>query len=86
MASNPIPTGVPVTPPKPEPPKPPVEKCHCGRKIYYHVLVLTTDGKPFTRGLCQECDSARCDAYPFDCPYWRGLLKDKIQENNKLNP
>ena len=80
MANNPIPTGVPITVPKP-----PVEKCHCGRDVYYEEAIIE-NGKPFTRGLCRECDTVRCDAYPFDCPYWRELLRNKIQENNKLNP
>ena len=37
------------------------DKCHCGDPIYIH----EDDG--FTRGLCEDCDAVRCDAYPGAC-------------------
>jgi len=40
------------------------ELCHCGKPVYFHIGV--EDGK-FTRGLCHECDTVRCDAYPGEC-------------------
>lgn len=39
-----------------------IDYCHCSRPIYTH------EGG-FSRGLCQNCDTVRCDAYPEDCPY-----------------
>lgn len=35
-------------------------KCHCGKltKVHYDGL---------SRGLCEHCDSVRCDAYPGAC-------------------
>lgn len=38
----------------------PVITCHCGRPVIIH-----PDG--FTRGMCEHCDSVRCDAYPMEC-------------------
>lgn len=44
--------------------------CHCGNAVYIH-----PDG--FTRDLCRECDSLRCDVpdpeYP--CPVTKALVK-----------
>lgn len=38
-------------------------RCHCGDPAAYGY-----DGNPkHTRGMCEACDSARCDAYPGDC-------------------
>lgn len=41
----------------------PSGKCHCGRQP----IVNETLG--YSRGLCGQCDIARCDAYPDDCPH-----------------
>jgi hypothetical protein len=40
------------------------EKCHCGKpiRVYKDIGMLE-----FTRGLCEYCDSVRCDAYPGAC-------------------
>lgn len=39
--------------------------CHCGRPVSYGF-----DGNPHNhRGMCDECDARRCDAYPLECPY-----------------
>lgn len=41
--------------------------CHCGR-----LVVFGYDGDPtHHRGMCAECDAARCDAYPDECPFRR---------------
>lgn len=38
--------------------------CHCGQPVTYGY-----DGDPtHHRGMCADCDAARCDAYPMDCP------------------
>lgn len=36
--------------------------CHCGAPVHVH-----EDLDNFTRGLCRECDTVRCDAYPGEC-------------------
>lgn len=37
--------------------------CHCGEPV-----VCGYDGDPsHTRGLCEDCDAVRCDAYPGEC-------------------
>lgn len=37
--------------------------CHCGEPV-----VFGYDGDPsHTRGLCEDCDAVRCDAYPGEC-------------------
>ena len=37
--------------------------CHCGDPVTFGY-----DGDPtHTRGLCEDCDTVRCDAYPGEC-------------------
>lgn len=37
--------------------------CHCGAPVVY-----SFDGDPtHHRGMCSDCDSVRCDAYPGEC-------------------
>ena len=39
------------------------ERCHCGMPVVYGY-----DGDPTNhRGMCEHCDSVRCDAYPGEC-------------------
>lgn len=41
------------------------ELCHCGRLVAYGY-----DGDPsHHRGMCGDCDAARCDVDPTNCPY-----------------
>ncbi|HEX2242813.1 MAG TPA: hypothetical protein VHK27_06100 [Gammaproteobacteria bacterium] len=40
-----------------------IELCHCGRPIFINDAIEPG----FTRGLCEDCDSVRCDAYPGEC-------------------
>lgn len=41
-----------------------MSNCHCGEPVTYGY-----DGDPaHHRGMCADCDAARCDAYPMDCP------------------
>jgi hypothetical protein len=41
------------------------ELCHCGRSVFYGY-----DGNPnHHRGMCEDCDAARCDVDPTNCPY-----------------
>ena len=37
--------------------------CHCGAPIVWHGY----DHDSWTRGLCEDCDPIRCDAYPGEC-------------------
>ena len=40
------------------------EECHCGEPVAFGF-----DGDPtHHRGMCADCDSVRCDAYPGECP------------------
>lgn len=43
-----------------------VKLCHCDNPIYIH-KGLNPDGSDFTRGLCELCDTVRCDASPGAC-------------------
>lgn len=37
--------------------------CHCGEPVRFGF-----DGDPtHHRGMCEDCDSVRCDAYPGEC-------------------
>lgn len=36
-------------------------RCHCGR------LTIVNETLGYSRGLCEDCDAWRCDAYPAAC-------------------
>lgn len=39
------------------------DRCHCGEHVRYGY-----DGNPtHHRGMCEDCDLVRCDAYPGEC-------------------
>lgn len=39
-----------------------IERCHCGKPIHYY-----EEMNNFTRGLCLECSTVRCDLDPSAC-------------------
>ena len=52
------------------------DPCHCGRPVRYGF-----DGDPtHHRGMCEDCDSVRCDAYPLECPHRGGTIPSDQRE------
>jgi hypothetical protein len=47
--------------------------CHCGRPVFVNDAIEPG----FTRGLCEECDTVRCDVDPSQCPYSRRRPKSR---------
>lgn len=57
--------------------------CHCGG------VAIVNEALGYSRGMCEDCDLTRCDAFPGECPvprpwpevveYFRGMSNEDLQ-------